>query len=192
MLDATLTGQLATYLAMLRQPIRLIASLNDSPKAVEMRELLGEIAALSDKVSFDESGTDDRKPSFVIAREGETTGVRFAAIPLGHEFTSLVLVLLWTGGHPPKVEPEVIEQIKALEGEHRFEVYMSLSCHNCPDVVQAASLMAIVNPNIHTVVIDGGLFQEEVERRQVLAVPLMYRNGEVFGSGRMLLEEIVA
>ena len=192
MLDSTLTGQLSTYLAMLRQPIRLIASLNDSPKAVEMRELLGEIAALSDKVSFDESGTDDRKPSFVIAREGETTGVRFAAIPLGHEFTSLVLVLLWTGGHPPKVEPEVIEQIKALEGEHRFEVYMSLSCHNCPDVVQAASLMAIVNPNIHTVVIDGGLFQEEVERRQVLAVPLMYRNGEVFGSGRMLLEEIVA
>lgn len=192
MLDATLTTQLSSYLAMLRQPIRLIASLDDSAKAGEMRELLGEIAALSDKVSFDELGADARQPSFVIAREGETTGVRFAAIPLGHEFTSLVLALLWTGGHPPKVEPEVIEQIKALEGEHHFEVYMSLSCHNCPDVVQAASLMAILNPNVQTVVIDGALFQEEVDRRQVLAVPLMYRNGEVFGSGRMLLEEIVA
>jgi alkyl hydroperoxide reductase subunit F len=177
---------------MLRQPIRLIASLDDSAKAAEMRELLAEIAALSEKVSFDESGSDARKPSFVIAREGETTGVRFAAIPLGHEFTSLVLALLWTGGHPPKVEAEVIEQIKALEGEHSFEVYMSLSCHNCPEVVQAASLMAIVNPKIQAVVIDGSLFREEVEQRQVLAVPLMYRNGEVFGSGRMLLEEIVA
>ncbi|QCB45828.1 alkyl hydroperoxide reductase subunit F [Hydrogenophaga sp. PAMC20947] len=192
MLDVTLTGQLSTYLAMLRQPICLIASLDGSAKAAEMRELLGEIAALSDKVTVDESGSDGRKPSFVIAREGESTGVRFAAIPLGHEFTSLVLALLWTGGHPPKVEPEVIEQIRALNGEHRFEVYMSLSCHNCPDVVQAASLMAILNPNIQTVVIDGGLFQEEVERRQVLAVPLVYRNDEVFGSGRMLLEEMVA
>jgi alkyl hydroperoxide reductase subunit F len=192
MLDATLTAQLSTYLGMLRQPIRLIASLDDGAKSAEMRGLLGEIAALSDQVSFDDSGADARKPSFVIARAGEATGVRFAAIPLGHEFTSLVLALLWTGGHPPKVAPEVIEQIKALDGEHRFEVYMSLSCHNCPDVVQAASLMAIVNPKIQTVVIDGGLFQEEVERRQVLAVPLMYRNDEVFGSGRMLLEEIVA
>ncbi|WP_372662765.1 alkyl hydroperoxide reductase subunit F, partial [Hydrogenophaga sp.] len=140
----------------------------------------------------DATGDDPRKPSFVIAREGETTGVRFAAIPLGHEFTSLVLALLWTGGHPPKVAPDVIEQIKGLDGEHRFEVYMSLSCHNCPDVVQAATLMAIVNPNIQTVVIDGALFQDEVERRQVMAVPLVYRNDEVFGSGRMLLEEIVA
>ena len=191
MLEAAMKAQLSTYLQMLRQPIRLIASLDGGASSAEMRELLVEIADLSDKVTFDESGSDARTPSFVIAREGETTGVRFAAIPLGHEFTSLVLALLWTGGHPPKVEPEVIEQIKGLDGEHRFEVYMSLSCHNCPDVVQAAALMAIFNPKIHTVVIDGALYQEEVERRQVMAVPMMYRNDEVFGSGRMLLEEIV-
>ena len=191
MLEAAMKTQLSTYLQMLRQPIRLIASLDGGASSAEMRELLVEIADLSDKVTFDESGSDARTPSFVIAREGETTGVRFAAIPLGHEFTSLVLALLWTGGHPPKVEPEVIEQIKGLDGEHRFEVYMSLSCHNCPDVVQAAALMAIFNPKIHTVVIDGALYQEEVERRRVMAVPMMYRNDEVFGSGRMLLEEIV-
>ncbi len=192
MLDAILITQLSTYLGMLRQPIRLTASLDGSAKSDEMRELLLEIATLSDKVSFDESGDDVRKPSFLIAREGETSGVRFAAIPMGHEFASLVLALLWTGDHPPKVAPELIEQIRALEGDHRFEVYMSLSCHNCPDVVQAASLMAILNPNIQTVVIDGALFQAEVDRRQVMAVPLLYRNDEVFGSGRMLLEEIVA
>jgi NADH-dependent peroxiredoxin subunit F len=191
MLDATMKSQLQTYLGMLRNPIRLIASLDESAKSVEMRELLDEIAGLSDKVSFEASGNDQRKPSFVIARDGETTGVRFAAIPLGHEFTSLVLALLWSGGHPPKVDAEVIEQIKALDGDYSFEVYMSLSCHNCPDVVQAATLMAIVNPRIKAVVIDGALNQAEVDARQVMAVPMVYLNDQVFGSGRMTLEEIV-
>jgi alkyl hydroperoxide reductase subunit F len=192
MLDAQLTAQLQAYLQNLRSPIRLVASLDDSAGAAEMRELLTEIAALSDKVSFDESGTDARKPSFVISKEGETRGVRFAAIPMGHEFTSLVLALLWTGGHPPKVAPEVLDQIKALDEVMNFEVYMSLSCHNCPDVVQAATLMAIYNPKISTTVIDGGLYQAEVEARQVMGVPQVYLNDAVFGTGKMSLEEIVA
>jgi alkyl hydroperoxide reductase subunit F len=192
MLDDTLKAQLQAYLTKLQRPIRLIASLDGGQQAADMRELLQEIAALSDQVHYDESGTDARKPSFVIARDGETTGVRFAAIPLGHEFTSLVLALLWTGGHPPKVEPEVIEQIRALEGDYNFEVYMSLTCHNCPDVVQAASLMAVLNPRIKTTVIDGGLNQAEVEQRNIMAVPMTYLNGDVFASGRMSIEEIVA
>jgi len=192
MLDATLKSQLQAYLGKLQRPIRLIASLDDSAKSAELRGLLQDIAGLSDQVSFDDSGSDARKPSFVIAREGENTGVRFAAIPLGHEFTSLVLALLWTGGHPPKVEADVIDQIKALDGEYNFEVYMSLSCHNCPDVVQAASLMAILNPRIKTTVIDGALFQAEVDARQIMAVPMTFLNGQVFASGRMTVEEIVA
>jgi alkyl hydroperoxide reductase subunit F len=192
MLDDTLKSQLQTYLGMLQRPIRLIASLDDGASSAELRELLQTIAGLSDKVQLDDSGNDARKPSFVIAREGETTGVRFAAIPLGHEFTSLVLALLWTGGHPPKVEADVVEQIKALDGDFNFEVYMSLSCHNCPDVVQASSLMAILNPRIKTTVIDGGLFQSEVDARQIMAVPMTYLNGQVFASGRMTVEEIVA
>jgi len=191
MLDAQMKTQLQAYLQNLRQPIRLIATLDASEKSAELRELLLEIAELSDKVSFDDSGNDARKPSFVIAKEGETRGVRFAAIPLGHEFTSLVLALLWTGGHPPKVEADVLEQIKALDAQMKFEVYMSLSCHNCPDVVQAATLMAIYNPKIDTTVIDGSLNQAEVEARQVMAVPMVYMNDQVFGSGRMSLEEIV-
>ncbi len=192
MLDAQMKTQLQAYLQNLRQPIRLIASLDASDKSTELRELLLEIAELSDKVSVDTSGNDARKPSFVIAKEGETRGVRFAAIPLGHEFTSLVLALLWTGGHPPRVEADVLEQIKALDTDMKFEVYMSLSCHNCPDVVQAATLMAIYNPKIDTTVIDGSLNQAEVEARQVMAVPMVYMNDQVFGSGRMSLEEIVA
>ena len=192
MLDAQMKTQLQAYLQNLRSPIHLIASLDESEKSLELRTLLTEIADLSDHVSFDDSGTDARKPSFVIAPKGSTKGVRFAAIPMGHEFTSLVLALLWTGGHPPKVEAEVIEQIKALDAKMKFEVYMSLSCHNCPDVVQAATLMAILNPNIETTVIDGALNQAEVEARQVMAVPMVYMNDTVFGSGRMSLEEIIA
>jgi len=192
MLDSQLKSQLQAYLGRLQRPIRLIASLDNSQGATEMRELLAEIAELSDLVSFDDSGTDARKPSFVIAPQDSDQGVRFAAIPLGHEFTSLVLALLWTGGHPPKEEAETLDAIDALKGDFQFEVYMSLSCHNCPDVVQALSLMAIRNPAVKTVVIDGGLYQAEVEERQVLAVPMVYLNGEVFGSGRMTLQEIVA
>ena len=192
MLDTAMKTQLQAYLGKLQRPIRLIASLDDSAKSAELRALLLDIASLSELVAFDDSGADSRRPSFVVARAGESSGVRFAAIPLGHEFTSLVLALLWTGGHPPKVAPEVIDRIRLLDTDLRFEVYMSLSCHNCPDVVQAASLMAIANPRIQTVVIDGALYQDEVAQRQVMAVPMVYLNGEVFGSGRMALEEMVA
>jgi len=192
MLDDALKAQLQQYLGMLRQPIRLIASLDDSETGTDMKSLLETIVSLSDKVSLDTSGNDARKPSFMVAREGETQGVRFAGLPLGHEFTSLVLALLWTGGHPPKVEQDVIDSIKGLDGDFNFEVYMSLSCHNCPDVVQALSLMAIVNPKVKTVVIEGGAFQKEVEERQIMAVPMVFLNGQVFGSGRMSAEEIVA
>jgi alkyl hydroperoxide reductase subunit F len=192
MLDDTLKAQLQQYLGMLRQPIRLVASLDDSETGKDMGELLNTIVGLSDKVTLDTSGNDARKPSFAVVREGETQGVRFAGLPLGHEFTSLVLALLWTGGHPPKVEQDVIDSIKGLDGDFNFEVYMSLSCHNCPDVVQALSLMAIVNPKVKTVVIEGGAFQKEVEERQIMAVPMVFLNGQVFGSGRMSVEEIVA
>ncbi len=192
MLDDSLKAQLQQYLGLLRQPIRLIASLDDSDTGTEMKALLETIVGLSDKVSLDTSGTDARRPSFVVARAGESQGVRFAGLPLGHEFTSLVLALLWTGGHPPKVEQDVIDSIKGLDGDFNFEVYMSLSCHNCPDVVQALSLMAIVNPKVKTAVIEGGAFQKEVEERQIMAVPMVFLNGQVFASGRMTVEEIVA
>jgi NADH-dependent peroxiredoxin subunit F len=190
-LEANMKTQLQAYLQNLRHPIRLSASLDSSPSSAELKELLLEITELSDLVHFDELGNDARKPSFVITKEGESHGVRFAAIPMGHEFTSLVLALLWTGGHPPKVEPEVIEQIRALDANMKFEVYMSLSCHNCPDVVQAATLISIYNPKVQTTVIDGALNQAEVDERQVMAVPMVYMNDEVFGSGRMSLEEII-
>jgi alkyl hydroperoxide reductase subunit F len=192
MLDTNLTGQLKAYLERVREPFEMVASLDDSSSAHEMRELLEEVAALSPLITLRTDGNDARKPSFSLNRIGSDMSLRFAAIPLGHEFTSLVLALLWVGGHPPKAEPEVIEQIKGLDGDYLFEVYMSLTCHNCPDVVQALNLMAVLNPKVRVVTIDGGLFQKEVDDRQVMAVPMVYLNGEVFASGRMTVEEIVA
>jgi alkyl hydroperoxide reductase subunit F len=192
MLDANLQAQLKGYLQRLTQPVELVASLDERPASAEMRELLEEIVALSDKVSLRLDGNDARRPSFNISRAGADMGLRFAAIPMGHEFTSLVLALLQAGGHPPKVEADVIEQIKSLEGDFVFETYMSLTCHNCPDVVQALNLMAVLNPRIKHVAIDGGLFKDEVDARQIMAVPTVYLNGQVFGSGRMEIAEILA
>ncbi len=192
MLDASLKTQLKTYLERVTQPVELVASVDASDSATELLEVLGDIAAMSDKISLRTDGTDARKPSFEIRRSGTDIAVQFAGIPLGHEFTSLVLALLQVGGHPPKTDQALIEQSQQLAGDYRFETYFSLSCHNCPDVVQALTLMSVLNPRIRHVAIDGALFQAEVEQRQVMAVPMVYLNGEVFASGRMSLEEIVA
>ncbi len=191
MLDANIAAQLKTYLQNLKRPVTLVASLDDGNKAQEMRELLQEVAEMSDKVSFSDDGDDARTPSFLVSQPDGQENIRFAGIPMGHEFTSLVLALLHTGGHPMKTEPEVIEQIKNLEGEYHFETYISLSCQNCPEVVQALNLMSVINPNISHTMIDGALYQEEVESRQIMAVPTVYLNGQPFGQGRMTLPEII-
>ena len=193
MLEDDLKTQLKAYLERLQRPVVLVASVDDGTKSAEMLELLEDIRALSDKVTVEVSRDDaHRKPSFAITSPGHDIGLRFAGLPMGHEFTSLVLALLQVGGHPSKTAPEVIEQIKNIEGEYSFETYFSLSCQNCPDVVQALNLMAVLNPNIRHVAIDGALFQDEVEARQIMSVPSIYLNGEVFGQGRMGVEEILA
>ncbi|HRE44973.1 MAG TPA: thioredoxin family protein, partial [Terricaulis sp.] len=192
MLEASLKEQLKAYLENVRQPVELIASLDESAKSNELRELLEEVASLSDKVSYARADDDARKPSFLIRRAGTDVSVRFAGIPLGHEFTSLVLAILQVGGHPSKAAQDVLEQAAALEGDFLFETYFSLSCQNCPDVVQALNLMSVINPRIRHVAIDGGLFQGEVEARKIMAVPTVYLNGKEFGQGRMELEQILA
>jgi alkyl hydroperoxide reductase subunit F len=195
-LEANIKIQLQTYLEMLREPIELVSSLDDSSAALEMRELLEEIASLSDKITLTK-GDDLRKPSFAVKRAathkdaGKSVGIRFAGIPMGHEFTSLVLALLHTGCHPMKLESEKISQIAAIEGTFNFETYISLSCHNCPDVVQAMNMMAVINPNITHVMIDGALYQDEVKAREIMSVPTIYLNGSPFGAGRMELDEIL-
>ena len=193
MLDANLKTALKGYLERVTKPIEIVASVDDSKASGDLKSLLADIVALTDKITVVERSDDgERKPSFLITNPGVDTGVRFAGLPMGHEFTSLVLALLQVGGHPSKATAEVIEQVRNLEGEYRFETYFSLSCQNCPDVVQALNLAAVLNPRIQHVAIDGGLFPAEVEARQIMSVPTVYLNGEVFDQGRMSLEQIVA
>jgi alkyl hydroperoxide reductase subunit F len=192
MLDAATTAQLKTYLANLRTPVELIATLDDGPKSAEMRALVETVVEQSPLLSARYDGHADRVPSFAIRRADGTAETQFAGLPLGHEFTSLVLALLHMGGHPPKEETELLDSVKALEGTFKFETFFSLSCQNCPDVIQAINIMAALNPGVSHVAIDGALFREEVEARKVMAVPAVYLNGEPFGQGRMDLSQIMA
>ncbi|MEM5437561.1 alkyl hydroperoxide reductase subunit F [Paraburkholderia diazotrophica] len=193
MLDANLKTQLKAYLEKVSRPIEIVASVDDSAKSQELLALLNDIATLSARVNvIERRGDDARKPSFSIGEPGKAAGIRFAGIPMGHEFTSLVLALLQTGGHPIKLDDAVIQQIRELDGDYAFETYFSLSCQNCPEVVQALNIMALINPRIRHTAIDGALFQNEVESRQIMAVPTMFLNGEVFGQGRSGVKEILA
>lgn len=192
MLDAATTAQLKTYLANLRTPVELVATLDDSPKSAEMRALVQSVVEQSPLLSARFDGQADRTPSFAIRRADGTAETHFAGLPLGHEFTSLVLALLHMGGHPPKEEAELLDSVRALEGVFKFETFFSLSCQNCPDVIQAINIMAALNPGVSHVAIDGAMFREEVETRKVMAVPAIYLNGEPFGQGRMDLSQIMA
>ena len=195
MLDDNIKAQLKAYLERVTLPIELVVALDEREASREMQALVEDIGAQSGQISVRSRGESDppmRTPSFRIQRKGAQAGVTFSGLPMGHEFTSLVLALLQVGGHPPKVDTEVIEQIAAIEGDFEFETFVSLSCHNCPEVVQALNLMSVVNPRIRHTMIDGALFQDEVNERKVMAVPTVYLNGEPFGQGRMELAEIIA
>ncbi len=192
MLDANLKAQLAGYLDRLVRPIVITAYTDDTSKGRSMEELLYDIAALSERITVVAGDPAGRRiPSFSLGSPGHEIDLSFAGLPVGHEFTSLVLALLQVGGYPPKAEQAVLDQIAALDGDFRFETYFSLSCQNCPDVVQAINLMAVLNPRVSQVAIDGALFREEVESREIMSVPTVLLNGQHFASGRMGVEEIV-
>lgn len=191
MLEAAIKQQLDQYLQLMEDDVVLRVSAGEDKVSNEMLELVNELASMSSRISV-ERATLERTPSFSVNRPSEETGIVFAGIPLGHEFTSLVLALLQVSGRAPKVDADTIKQIQNIEGTYHFESYISLSCHNCPDVVQALNVMSVLNPNITHTMIDGAAFKDEVEAKEIMAVPTVFLNGESFGNGRMSLEEILA
>ena len=190
-LDADIRAQLEQYLRLLEGDVVLKVSAGDDPVSQEMMELVREVAGMSSRIRVEEARLA-RTPSFSVNRPGEDTGVVFAGVPTGHEFSSFVLALLQVSGRPPKAEPDVIDRIRALRGEYRFETFVSLSCHNCPDVVQALNMMSVLNPGVSHTMIDGAAYKAEAESRDVMAVPTVFLNGEFFASGRMTVEDILA
>ena len=192
LLDQAMLDQLRTHFEKIRHPVELIASLDDEPKASEMRAFLEEISTLSDKINVVYTTEEDvRIPSFSVARKGEDARIRFAGLPLGHELTSLVLAILHVSGHPSKAEQALVDRIQGIDSDCRFETYITLSCHNCPDVVQAFNLMATVNPRIRHTMIDGKLFMDEIDRHKIDAVPTIFLNDQPFVRGRKSLKEFV-
>ena len=191
MLEADIKAQLAQYLELLEGDVLIKVSTGSDQVSQDTQELVNELASMSSRIKVEKTELQ-RTPSFSVNRIGEDTGVTFAGIPLGHEFTSLVLALLQVSGRPPKVAENLIDQVKNIRGEYHFETYVSLTCHNCPDVVQALNLMSILNPGITHTMIEGGAYKEEVESKNIMAVPTVFLNGESFGGGRMTLEEILA
>jgi alkyl hydroperoxide reductase subunit F len=193
MLDSNVQAQLNSYLERISQPVEIVVSTDDGDKSREMLELLSDIQSASKLVTVAaQQDASQMKPSFALRRPGADAQIRFAGLPMGHEFTSLVLALLQTGGYPPKIDAATVEHIKNLDGEFNFETFVSLTCQSCPDVVQALNAMAALNPKIRHTMIDGAVFPAEVEKRQIMAVPAVYLNGTPFGQGRMELNEIVA
>lgn len=190
MLDADIKQQLSEYLKLMEGPVTLVVSAGQDDTSKEMLALLNEIKAMSPQISIEEKVLD-RTPSFQVNRSTQEMGIVFAGVPLGHEFTSLVLALLQVSGRPPKADPALIERIKAIKGTLKFETYISLSCHNCPEVVQALNLMSLLNPGISHTMIDGGAFQEEVSSKEIMGVPAIFLNGEFFGGGRLTADEIL-
>ncbi len=191
MLDPAIMEQLRGHLEKLSAPIELVTALDDSPVADEIRALVADLVSLSPAISTREEATGARRPSFSVGRVGEPARIRFAGVPLGHELTSLVLALLQASGYPPKIDAATTAAIRALP-ELEVETYVSLSCHNCPDVVQAFDAMAALNPRVRHTMIDGAAYAAEIEARQIMAVPTVYVNGKLFGQGRMTLDEILA
>ncbi|MCG7346253.1 alkyl hydroperoxide reductase subunit F [Sporosarcina sp. ACRSL] len=191
MLDADIKQQLAQYLELMEGDVLLKVSAGSDKVSREMLELVDELATMSSHIKVEHAELE-RTPSFSVNRPVEETGIVFAGIPLGHEFTSLVLALLQVSGRAPKVDEKVIDQVKKIEDKLHFESYISLSCQNCPEVVQALNLMTVLNPNVTHTMIDGAAYKEEVESKNILAVPTVYLNGEPFTNGRKTVEEILA
>ncbi|PCS19487.1 alkyl hydroperoxide reductase [Lactococcus cremoris subsp. tructae] len=174
---------------LLENPIILKVDADDSENGQKINEFTDELASLSDLISKEKTNLN-HKPAFSIERE-DVSGLVFSGLPLGHELNSLVLALVQVSGRPPRIEQELIEQIKAIKTSLHFDTYVSLTCHNCPDVVQALNTMTILNPNISHTMIEGGMFQAEVEAKGIMAVPAVFKNGEEFHSGRASLEELL-
>ena len=190
-LDKEIKAQLLAYMEYIEQDVILKVCAGSDEASQTMLAFVREVSELSDKISV-ETAQLERSPSFAIDRADFPSGIVFAGLPLGHEFSSFVMALVQVSGRKPKIEDSLIEQIKKIDRKLDFTSYISLSCHNCPDVVQALNIMAVLNSNISHTMVEGSSFKDEVESKQIMSVPTVLLNGEEFESGRMTIERILS
>ena len=190
MLDKETKQNLAQYLDLMEAPVVFSVSTDDTANSQQLFEFVNEVADMTDKITVEQK-TLPRTPSFEINSLQKTSGITFAGIPLGHEFASFLLALLQVSGRPPKIADTLIQSILEINQPLHFESYVSLTCHNCPDVVQALNILAVLNPLITHTMIEGGMYQNEITEKQIMAVPTVYLNEKEFASGRMTIEQIL-
>ncbi|MGX7162943.1 alkyl hydroperoxide reductase subunit F [Enterococcus massiliensis] len=190
MLDNETKTQLAQYLALLESDIVFSADLGRDADSQKVAEFLEEVAAMTPRIMIEKTHLS-RTPSFEVNKSGEKSGIAFAGLPLGHEFTSFILALLQVSGRPPKIDEEVAKRIREIKKELHFVTYVSLTCHNCPDVVQALNIMAVLNPQITHTMVEGSMYQAEVDEQKIMAVPTVYLNEKEFSSGRQSIEQLL-
>lgn len=194
MLTQDILKALKTYTANMQNPITFVVQSGEHSKRSELMSFLSDIAGVSEQISVEERTTDGllRSPvSFLIEADGQDTGVRFSGIPSGHEFNSLVLAILQASGTAIKLDESLKQIIANIKEALHFEVFISLSCHNCPDVVQALNQFALINPNITTEMIDGGVFPQIIEGRDIQGVPSVYLNGALFANGKVDAAQLI-
>ncbi|MEM9102360.1 MAG: alkyl hydroperoxide reductase subunit F [Pseudomonadota bacterium] len=195
MLNNQILQSLKAYMQTLTADVALVLQTGEHPQRSKLVDFLSQLVSVSERLSLREENTQNnlRSPiSFGIEVDGKNTGVQFSGIPSGHEFNSLVLAILQSAGTPIRLDEHLVAQIEAIDADLHFEVFVSLSCHNCPDVVQAVNQFALINSRISSEMIDGGLFQEEIEQRNIQGVPSVYLNGELFANGKISTGELVA
>lgn len=189
-LNSELRQQFSSYMDLLKEDIVLSASLDESDSSNKVKLFLDDVASISDRVTISEVSLD-RTPSFRIDTKSKVGNVFFAAVPLGHEFASFVLAMLQSSGVVPKISSDTIKRIQNIDQIYNFETYISLSCHICPDVVQALNIIAVLSDKITHTTIDGGLYKNEIEELGIMAVPTVMCDGVEFTAGRTSIEEIL-
>lgn len=191
MLTNDILNALKSYTANMQNDVTFVLQTGEHPKRTELVDFLTQIASASDNLKLEERDAGLRSPITFFLETDKNTGVQFSGIPSGHEFNSLVLAILWSSGTEMKLDESLKQMIKGVNEKLHFEVFISLSCHNCPDVVQALDQFALLNDNITTEMIDGGLFQEIIDEREIQGVPSVYLDGEVFANGKIEISDLV-
>ena len=192
MLNNDILTALKGYTANMKNGVTFVLQTGEHSKRAELHDFLSQIASTSEHISLQEKDAGFRSPITFELITDKPTGIQFSGIPSGHEFNSLVLAILWASGTEIKLDEALQQSISRLDQPVKFEVFVSLDCHNCPDAVQALNQFALLNDNISTEMIDGGLFQEEISRRDIQGVPVIYLNGERFANGKINISSIVS
>ncbi|MFW2178384.1 MULTISPECIES: alkyl hydroperoxide reductase subunit F [unclassified Moraxella] len=191
-LDQSLLDAVKSYSERMTRPITFVLGAGEHPERAALVDFLSQVASTTDKIMLSQDVDATLSPmSFKIVSQDKDTGIVFSGIPSGHEFTSLILAILQSGGSELKLDEGIQAIIKNIKQPLVFQTFVSLSCHNCPDVVQSLNQFALLNDGISNEMIDGGVFQDLIKEKNIQGVPAVFLNGQPFASGKIDTAKII-